>query len=347
VCFSNISSGVPQGHLYTVMQAVMTDHNLIQLHTSSGSQSADDMLCGLIGIFELCFPGRIRAYYAEGSYADRTAITTSDIDLVLIFKDRFVGEDEAGAARRLGAYCANLSVLELDLDIIDEQQAHRSAFPTLKLASVLLYGEDIRAQLALPSISDWTRDRMHAAYWLIVQVFNRSPVVRYPLGYPLPDEVFFGYDQRMLRMPDGAQVRCTRDLVRVTGWAATALIALQTDTYVVRKRDCHLRYQELIGDQWSELLEVIYTRCKHEWGYRIPASLGDQRALRDMCTRTLEFENHFLRIFKPFVLGELRGDDAEARRAAVWLLGQIPYDDQAIEQALQETNAWAKQENLL
>ena len=313
---------------------VATDHNSILLSTSSGSQPADDALCELIGIFELRFPGRVRAYYAEGSYADRTAISTSDIDLVLIFKHRFVDDDEIGAARRLGAYCANLSAFELDLDITDEQQANHTAFPTLKLASVLLYGEDIRDQLALPSISAWTRDRMHAAYWLIVQVFNRPPLVRYPLGYPQPDAAFFGYDQRLLRLPDGAQVRCTRDLVRVTGWAATALIALQTGTYVVRKRDCHQRYHELIGDQWSELLRVIYERCNNEWSYRIPDAPGDQRELRAICARTLEFENHFMRVFKDFVLGELRGDDAEAKRAALWLLGKIPYDDDEIEQAL-------------
>ena len=68
-----------------VIRALMADHNSILLSTSSGSQSVDDALCGLIGIFELRFPGRVRAYYAEGSYADRTAISTSDIDLVLIF----------------------------------------------------------------------------------------------------------------------------------------------------------------------------------------------------------------------------------------------------------------------
>ncbi|MEO7910884.1 MAG: nucleotidyltransferase domain-containing protein, partial [Roseiflexaceae bacterium] len=66
----------------------MTDHNRIELSTSSGSQPADNALRGLVGVFELHFPGRIRAYYVEGSYADRTAIATSDIDLVLIFKHR-------------------------------------------------------------------------------------------------------------------------------------------------------------------------------------------------------------------------------------------------------------------
>jgi hypothetical protein len=312
----------------------MPDHNPILLSTSSGSQSADNALRGLIGIFEMLFPGRIRAYYAEGSYADRTAIAASDIDLALIFKNSFVDEDEAGAARRLGACCARLSAFELDLDIIDEEHAGRGVFPTIKLASVLLYGEDIRDRLPLPPIAEWTRDRMHAAYWLIVQVFNRPPVVRYPLGYPRPEQAFFGYDQRMMQLPDGSRARCTRDLVRVTGWAATALIALQTGTYVVRKRDCHQRYHELIGDEWSELLRQIYERCKDGWNYCIPEDGGARQELRTICARTLEFENHFMRVFKEFVLGELRGDDAEARRTAIELLRQIPYHDDAIEQAL-------------
>jgi hypothetical protein len=307
---------------------------MLSLVTSSGSQPADQALCALIDTFETRFPGRIKAYYVEGSHADRSAIATSDIDLVLIFKDRFVDRAERSAARQVGADYASVSACELDLEIIDEQQAVRSAFPTLKLASMLLYGEDIRERLALMPIVEWTRDRMHAAYWLMVKVFNRPPMVRYPLGYPQPDQEFFGYDQRMMQLPDGAQVRCTRDLVRVTGWAATALIALKTGTYVVRKRDCHLRYHELIGDEWSNLLREIYERCNGNWHYRIPAALSDRRALREICARTLEFENHFLRAFKSFVLAELRGDDAESKRAAIGLLGQIPYDDDEVEQAL-------------
>ena len=312
----------------------MMDYNPIILSTSSGSQPVDDALRGAIGIFEMVFPGRIRAYYVEGSYADRSAVATSDIDLAIVFKGRFADEDEAGAARQLGAFCADLSAFELDLEIIDETQAARGVFPSVKLASVFLYGEDIRERLMLPPIAEWTRDRMHTAYWLMVKLFNRPIPVRGPLSYPQADEEFFGYTQRIMRLPDGSEVRCTRDLIRVTGWAATALIALKTGTYVVRKRDCYQVYQQLIGDEWSDLLRDIYERCNRDWSYRIPDGLGDRRELRAFCARTLDFENHFLPMFKDFVLAELDGDDSDARRAAVWLLGQIRYHDDEIEQAL-------------
>jgi len=137
-----------------------------------------------------------------------------------------------------------------------------------------------------------------------------------------------------MRLPDGSEVRCTRDLVRVTGWAATALIAFKTGTYVARKRDCHLRYRQLIGDEWSDLLHQIYERCKTDWSYRLPDAPRDRQALCAICERTLEFENHFILQFKDFVLEELCGDDAEGSRDAAWLLEQIPFDDRDITEAL-------------
>jgi predicted nucleotidyltransferase len=304
------------------------------LLASCGDSRVDDMVRGLIGSFEAAFPGRIRACYVEGSYADWTAVAASDIDLVIVFKDRFDGERERAAARRLGEQCSVLVAFELDLDLVDEAQLAEGAFPTLKLASRLLYGEDIRPRIPLLPIDTWTRERMRAAYWLIVKVFKRPAAVRRPLAYPRPDEEFYGYDQRTIVLPDGSQVRCTRDLIRVTGWAATALIALKAGIYVVRKHDCHEIYQRSIGDEWSDLLSNIYERCKSDWNYAIPEQPHDRRQLRAICARTLEFENHFLAIFREFVLGELRGGDAKARHDAAWLLGQIPYEDDAIREAL-------------
>ncbi len=51
--------------------------------TSTGNEQIDHLLCELIHTFEDAFPNRIRGYYLEGSYADQTALRTSDIDLRL------------------------------------------------------------------------------------------------------------------------------------------------------------------------------------------------------------------------------------------------------------------------
>lgn len=60
----------------------------ITLSASSQSEGVDAVLRGLIGIYETVFPGRIYSYYLLGSYADGSATAISDIDLMLIFRER-------------------------------------------------------------------------------------------------------------------------------------------------------------------------------------------------------------------------------------------------------------------
>ncbi|PLS78971.1 MAG: hypothetical protein CYG59_15680, partial [Chloroflexi bacterium] len=197
----------------------------IILSASTGSVTIDDMLRGVVGIFEMVFAKRIRSYYVEGSYADGTAVTASDLDLTVVFKDRFRDDIERDTAVQLAGYCAGLSGVELDIELADDGQLAEGVYPSLKMGSRCMYGEDRRDQLRLLSLDEWTRERMHAAYWLLVTVFHRPRPVTYPLTYPDPVGRFYGYDHRMMRLATGAAVNSTRDLIRVTGWIATALLA--------------------------------------------------------------------------------------------------------------------------
>jgi hypothetical protein len=53
-----------------------------------------------------------------------------------------------------------------------------------------------------------------------------------------------------------------------------------------------------------------------------------------ICSRTLAFENHFLLVYKDFLLQELRSDDVEGKLQALWVLKEIPYKDAEIEAAV-------------
>lgn len=157
-----------------------------------------------------------------------------------------------------------------------------------------------------------------------------------PLDYPDPTDEFYGYTHRTVRLPDGFEVPSTRDLIRTTGWAATALIALKTGQYVVRKRDCFIAYRNEINDEWAELLETIYATCRREWNYLIPEEAGVRERLRAICARTLAFENHFLREYQSFLLGELRSGDEKAIRAALHILGHTFFADEKVIGALHD-----------
>ncbi len=308
--------------------------NDIQRRATISRDVIDGALRATIAALEAAFPGRIRGYYVEGSYADGTGVATSDLDLVVVFIGA-CDDVERARAIHVGTSRTSIGAVEFDVVVTDEAELARGAYPTLKLGSQCVYGEDIRDSLALLPIEEWTRQRMHAAYTLIVRVFDRPVPVRYPLNYPDPCGDYYGYDNRTVRLPDGRDVPSTRNLIRVTGWAATALLALRANVYVARKSDCHAAYRRHIGGEWSDLLDDLYRRCRTEWRYLIPLSASDRAALRELCRRALQFENHVLLVYRDYALSALRDGDQSARQAALSVLERTPYHDDAIREAIQ------------
>jgi len=301
--------------------------NDVALVAATGDAHVDALLREIVARFEAAFSGRVRGYYVIGSYGDASSVSTSDLDLDIVFKGRFEGEDERTRARELGATLQAQTVVELDIGIGDEEGLRDGLSPNLKLAGHCVYGEDIRDQFPLMPLVAWTRDRMHSSYYRLGSLFGRTAPVRAPLAYPDLVGEFFGYDRRPLRLADGSLAPGTRDLIRATGWVATALLAWRAGRYVARKSECHRMYQELIGDEWASLLTAIYEDCRQRWNYRIPSDPADRAFLRQLCVRTLGFENAFLAAYKTYLLGELRGADAEGQRFARETLARMPFDD--------------------
>jgi hypothetical protein len=302
----------------------------ISLTASTASDRADRALQQIIADFEAAFPNRVRAYYVGGSFADATGLATSDLDLTVVFAGGFLDDGERQASVTLAKTCAAVSLVELDCAVTCEDDLRRGAHPAFKWASLCVFGEEVRDSIPVMPRAQWTRERMHAAYWLTVRLYGRGEVVCAPFTFPNPTAEFLGYVRRTLRLLDGSEVPCTRDLIRSTGWAATALVAYRAGRYVVRKRDCHMLYRKLIGGPHADLLEDIYTICRGQWRYLLPDDADGRRHLRALCERTLAFENDFQAHYRRFVLAELTGEDGEAHRAALWMLGQIPLLDAEI-----------------
>ncbi|MEO7000454.1 MAG: hypothetical protein ABI068_01440, partial [Ktedonobacterales bacterium] len=178
--------------------------------------------------------------------------------------------------------------------------------------------------------------RMHSSWWRVARLFARSDVITLPLEYPEPAARYLGYTCRSVRLPDGHEEPGTRDLIRLTGWAATALLAHQSGVYVARKGECHTLYRQHIGGEWADLLDDIYTLCRLRWSYRIPSNTTEQQQLRDLCERTLGFEQYFMAIYRPYVLAELRGADAAGVLFATEMLERVPLCDADVMAALSQ-----------
>lgn len=307
----------------------------IFLQGISSHSHVDSVVQEVIRVYEQRFPGEIAACYVEGSYADQTSLPTSDIDLVIVFRGRFANADALHEAGQIWTSC-QVSMKEVDISVVDEESLRAGVSPNLKLGGRLIYGEDVCSLYPLLPIEVWMRQRMHAAYWLLVNVYHRPTPLHLPLTFPSSSDEFYGYANRTVRLADGQEVACTRNLVRTTGWATTALLALLTGQYVARKRDCVRLYRDSIGDEWTSLLEEIAIFCRDEWQYLIPTEPQARTHLRSICEHTLSFEQHFLSLYKPYLLKQLRSTEQEHVRFAARFQRELPLADREVMAALQE-----------
>jgi hypothetical protein len=293
---------------------------------STGDRQCDRIAQGVIGIFEIAFPGRVRGFYLRGSHASGTSIAGSDLDLFIVFKDRFADPAEYERAQALSAHCARLTPVLLEVILVGERGLRQpdgiGAALNLKLATRLLYGEDIRAELPLYDAETYVRSVVHTPYLSYTYPVQRrnGPLV-YPLDHIDPDGPFFGFDQWM----DGADEPSTKLLIATVGWTATAIVALRSGQYVRDKAACVELYQKYVADEWTDLVTQVHDLCRNRWHYRLPADATDRQTLRDLCRRALDFQNHFLRLYREYQLAELASGDADRQQLATQRLTQIVF----------------------
>ena len=311
----------------------------IPLLNSTGNQRVDNILRGVIGIFETVFPDRIRGYYLVGSYADGTAISTSDIDMKILFKNRFRDNIERKNSQQICEYCFGLiSPIAGDVTAKDEETAFSTSTLQLRIkaGSLLVYGEDIRDQISLPPLDQSIRDVMFRAY-----VFCFTDRLRpnlkarvYPLDYPDPSDEFYGYTYK-----GGTTV-----FISVVSAVATAIVASKAKKYVFTKNDSLKLYKKYINDEWTVLLEAASEKIRKQWEYQIPENRDERQQLREICRQALAFENHFLIIYKDFLLTELRDAEDKDKLLAVKRLGEIIYPDEETLDALKALESCASRE---
>ncbi|WP_147476350.1 hypothetical protein [Corallococcus sp. AB032C] len=289
---------------------------------------------GFLGLFQMVFPGRLQACYLLGSHATSEAVGESDIDLTLVFKGRF----QPGERRRFEHFrrhVSPLSPLSLDANAVEEEQLLEEGAVNLKKTSLLLMGEDLRERIPLMPLDAWIRYCMHRPYVFMERARARAEgePLRFPLIYPDPRGELYGYDHREVLDAQGQSHRGFKELVTLACRLATAEVAVKAGGYTYSKREAIEAHRELVNDAWTPLYEQIYAARKR-WGYRVPEAAADVAHLRSLCEGMLEAENHFLGLYKGFLLEELRRGAVKDRVLAAQRLGEIAYPGDEVPAAL-------------
>ena len=234
------------------------------------------------------------AYKPGQAYLPGDPLNSSDIDLAVVFKD-VMQPHEQEAFRQCRIACAGLSQLhpdQLDATPLSEAQVYQQGHLGLKVASLLLYGEDIRDAIPFPPLHEHSRAAIRLSKDHIAELRHLTPSqLTPPLTYPDAAGEFYGYDYSE---PGYSEQPGTRLLVGSITWAATALLAIQAGTLAGTKRDAINMYKTYINDTWSPLLEAVYTKCKLCWGYTIPHGRHERHQLRAICQQLVAFEDHCL-----------------------------------------------------
>jgi predicted nucleotidyltransferase len=307
----------------------------IALLASTGDARIDQILRDVVALIEERLPERVRGYYLVGSYAVGEARSSSDIDLIALLKHELEeGERERFVPVRDA--CRRISVIPLDITLDSEDKFIRVGGVWFQTASVLVFGEDVRARIPRKPVERHIRDLMHSMYPLLARVRGSPAVLRYPLDYPDPAGALRGYDARYRDDPE-SQRTATKDLVTNVLGVANALTLLQARQYVGagKKSDIPEQYRHWIGDEWAALVEDLFEYCRVRWDYRVPEGPSERAQLYGLCEHALGFENHFLMRYQDFLLADLQQPDAAIQLHAARRLGQLVYRDPLVASALQ------------
>jgi hypothetical protein len=320
---------------------------LPELLASTGHPQIDQIIQGVIGVFDLVFPNRLLGCYLQGSCADGQITALSDIDMAIVFHGELTAAESAHFDQILRA-CYQLSARRLDIGAFGERtllHADQIRFPhddlvaiyatTIKRVSRHVYGRDIRSQIPIIPITLFTRCVMHFAFPILASQRGHAATLTVPFTYPDPNDPFYGYTQRKLRDSNGWMQPSTKRLVHSTLFITTALVAFLAHRHAGSGREAVRLYHQYIGDQWGTFLDDLTSHCQHQWGYRVPEATHDQHKLREFCEQGLAFVNHFLAHYKAYLLSELQQPDPVIQRFALERLQRIIYPESAVVDAIQ------------
>lgn len=256
-------------------------------------EKIDRLIDAVVNLVELVFPGRVRAYYLTGSYAEGTAVPHSDLDMIIIFKGAYQ-PGEADRLRELRHLASQLAPMRLDLTPKCEAELLTKGATGLKLGGNFVAGEDILAQIPFEPIAQYQQDVYRAFLIYQREIRGEPETVPMPVTAPAPNGEFLGYERFGIWHGGDMFEPGTRLLINLTSIGATVSLAFLHGERAGSKWQAIQKYQQLIGDEWGDWLAELYQLAKVTLGYQIPGDTAVRHHLRRLIEKTPKFENLIL-----------------------------------------------------
>lgn len=270
------------------------------------------IISSLIYFYEKIVPNKIISIYIIGSYANKTFIKNSDLDITVILSED-ITDNDFDTLEEFTVNLNNISDIPLDISYykLNDLQDKQRALPInvlIKNGSKHIFGQDIKKEIDLPDLKSYIKTSINKALYFISRVrsdYYNNGNYKYlkindvingnikKLDFPDNTKQFFGYTSRTINDSEGNEIPITKELILINSLIATAILACK-GIYVGDKDQSLIKYKENINDNWTENIELTYTFCREKYNYLIPEEILEQNKLIDICKKTLEFENYFL-----------------------------------------------------
>jgi hypothetical protein len=274
----------------------------------------------------------MRAYYLLGSYADNTAVPTSDVDLFVVSKEP-LDPAEHELYGHIAHQCSLLAGIQFQTGVVDETCL--GGLPGLAACRLFVYGEDVGDRIPPLQPGDSVRKALSSAVHVLCELHDQPPPLALPLTYPDPEGAFFGYERNGLPAPGGWNGPGTKKLINAVSMVAGALVAIQSDHPVLCRADCVTMYRTYVGDHWSDFVEQVCSLRTPQRGYAIPNDSDERQRLRRLCAQMPAFTNHFLDRYKEHVLVQLNSATEVQVRWAAQELTSVRYPEPDVQHALE------------
>ena len=310
-----------------------------ELQASTGVSQIDAVLRGLLGIYQTVFPGRLRCLYVLGSHSNGSAVAGSDLDFGVVFAEP-LAEEQLQQFRQISQSISLISPVRLDWGIVNPKR-FTNGIPAGLRSALVVYGENVFNDLPLEPVELVLRRWMSNAFHSLYILRQRDDTLFYPLHYPDPNSEFYGYERWGTYLGERNFGPGVRSLTTSVTLMAFVCVMLQAGKQVASKQDSIHAYQTYVGDEWTEFVQQVYAQCRETWQYRVPKSAQARREFRRLCTRMLDFENHFLEHCRKSVLNDLMSSERAMQEIALYRLRRIAYpgEDYAAAVRLIQTNA--------